>query len=114
MPTKAEQDELRNNCTWTWTTQNGVNGYKVVGPNGNSIFLPAAGYMYEGTLYGAGSVCFFWSGLQWRDPELIDDLSSNNNIDNPVYAFVLGLESDAFGSGEAYRCNGLPVRPVCP
>jgi hypothetical protein len=45
MPTRAEQDELRNNCTWTWTTQNGVNGYKVTGTNGNSIFLPAAGYL---------------------------------------------------------------------
>ena len=43
MPTKAEQDELRNtdNCTWEWTTQNGVNGYKVTSKkNGNSIFLP--------------------------------------------------------------------------
>ena len=44
MPTKAEQDELRNNCTWTWTTLNGVDGYRVTGPNGNSIFLPAAGF----------------------------------------------------------------------
>ena len=46
MPTRAEQDELRDtsNCTWTWTTQNGVNGYRVTSKvNGNSIFLPAAG-----------------------------------------------------------------------
>ena len=42
MPTKAELNELLNNCTWTWTTQNGHKGYKVTGPNGNSIFLPAA------------------------------------------------------------------------
>lgn len=41
MPTKEEQDELRNNCTWTWTTMNGVNGYRVTGTNGNSIFFPA-------------------------------------------------------------------------
>ena len=40
MPTRAEQEELRNNCTWTWTTQNAVNGYKVTSKtNGNSIFL---------------------------------------------------------------------------
>ena len=45
MPTRAEQDELRNKCSWTWTSQNGVNGYKVKGPNGNTIFLPAAGYI---------------------------------------------------------------------
>lgn len=44
MPTRAEQDELRNNCTWEWTSLNGVNGYCVTGLNGNSIFFPAVGY----------------------------------------------------------------------
>lgn len=44
MPTLKEMEELINKCMWTWTTLNGVNGYKVVGLNGNSIFLPAAGY----------------------------------------------------------------------
>jgi hypothetical protein len=43
MPTLDEIKELVNQCTWEWTTQNGVNGCKVVGPNSNSIFLPAAG-----------------------------------------------------------------------
>ena len=43
MPTEEEWTELRTNCTWTWTTQNGVNGRLVTGPNGKSIFLPAAG-----------------------------------------------------------------------
>jgi len=62
MPTKAEQDELRNNCTWTWTTQNGVNGYKVTGNNGNSIFLPAAGYRSDIHLGSAGSYGTYWSG----------------------------------------------------
>ena len=42
MPTLAEMKELINNCTWEWTTQNGVYGRKVTGPNGNSIFLPLA------------------------------------------------------------------------
>ena len=55
MPTKAEQDELRTKCTWVWTTLNGVNGYKVIGSNGNSIFLPAAGCMYRRSLSNAGS-----------------------------------------------------------
>ena len=44
MPTEAEMEELKDNCTWTWTTQNGVNGCTITGPNGNSLFLPAAGY----------------------------------------------------------------------
>ena len=43
MPTHTEQKELIEKCKWSWTTRNGVKGYKVVGPNGNSIFLPAAG-----------------------------------------------------------------------
>ena len=64
MPTIEEQKELLNtsNCTWTWTTQNGVNGYKVTSKkNGNSIFLPAAGYRYDGNLYHAGSDGYYWS-----------------------------------------------------
>ena len=50
MPTHEEQLELINNCTITWTTQNGVKGYKVTGPNGNSIFLPTTG-VYSNSLY---------------------------------------------------------------
>ena len=61
MPTDAEMTELREKCKWTWTTQNGVKGYKVVGPNGNSIFLPAAGYMLDGTPSSAGSYGYYWS-----------------------------------------------------
>jgi len=67
MPTKAEQDELRTKCTWTWTTQNGVNGYKVTGKNGNSIFLPAAGYRDDSDLYSVGSSDYFWSSTLYSD-----------------------------------------------
>jgi hypothetical protein len=42
IPTQREQDELRN-CKWTWTSLNGHNGYKITGPSGKSIFLPAGG-----------------------------------------------------------------------
>lgn len=38
MPTKAEQDELREKCTWTWTTQNGVEGCKVTNKTTVSLF----------------------------------------------------------------------------
>ena len=61
MPTEEECEELRDKCTWTWTTYNGVNGMKVTGPNGNSIFLPAAGWR-DGTLSGRGSLGNYWSG----------------------------------------------------
>lgn len=61
MPSKVQQDELREKCNWTWTTMGGHNGYKVVGPNGNSIFLPAAGYRRGGSLDYAGSYGSYWS-----------------------------------------------------
>ena len=51
LPTKEQWEELKNKCRWEWTTQNGVNGYKVTGPNGNSIFLPAAGTMRSARPY---------------------------------------------------------------
>ena len=98
MPTKAEQDELRNNCTWKWTTQKGVKGYKVTGPNGNSIFLPAAGYMREGAL-GAGSYGDYWS--------------SSLDAGSPNDAYDVGFRSDYVGWGYYYRYFGLAVRPVC-
>ena len=44
LPTKEQLVELKNKCRWKWTTRKGVKGYKVIGPNGKSIFLPATGY----------------------------------------------------------------------
>ena len=61
MPTKAEMEELRNNCTWTWTAQSGINGYKVTGSNGKSIFLPAAGYCYGSSRFSVGGYGDYWS-----------------------------------------------------
>ena len=61
LPTKSELDELKNKCVWTWTTQGGHNGYKVTGPNGNSIFLPAAGYRDGTDLNTRGSGGYYWS-----------------------------------------------------
>ena len=62
MPTYDEMDELINTCTWEWTTHNGTNGYKVTGPNGTSIFLPAAGYRYGRhlDLYDDSSLGYYW------------------------------------------------------
>ena len=62
LPTKAEFEELRQNCSWTWTTQNGINGYKVISKkNGNSIFLPAASFCDGTSLYGQGACGEYWS-----------------------------------------------------
>ena len=66
MPTSAEQDELRTKCTWTWTTLNGVNGYNIVGSNGNSIFLPVAGRRYNSDLSSVGETGFYWSSSLYK------------------------------------------------
>lgn len=103
MPTKAEYDELINTSytTWIWTTQNGVKGYKVTSKiNGNSIFLPAAGYREDSSLYVAGSYGFYWS-------------SSLNTYDS-YYAYYLSFDSSGVRSTSygGYRSYGLSVRPV--
>ena len=101
MPTKAEQDELRNNCTWTWTTQKGVKGYMVTSKkNGKSIFLPAAGYCSESSLIYAGSYGQFWS--------------SSLDSDFPSNAWYVYFYSSLVRRYYDSRCNGRSVRPVCP
>ena len=64
MPTKAEMQELIDKCTWTWITQNGERGYKITGPNGNSIFLPAAGICSGSSFYSNGA---YWSSTPYPD-----------------------------------------------
>jgi hypothetical protein len=100
MPTEAEQDELREQCTWTWTTQNGVNGYQVTGPNGKSIFLPAAGYRVVGDLFFEGSYGYY--------------RSSSLCTDNPSAVWGVLYDSVRVYKSGSNRTLGLSVRPVCP
>lgn len=100
MPTYAEWIELRDNCTWTWTTQNSINGYRVASKtNSNSIFLPAAGLRSDTHLYVVGG------GSYW---------SSSLNENDPHYAWNLLFYSDDVRRFSSNRRDGLSVRPVCP
>lgn len=99
MPTSNELDELGKKCTWTWTTLNGVNGYRVIGPNGNSIFLPPAGAIHSSFFSGVGGAGEYWSSSLngWRIayywsffPNKVGQLVPNN------------------------RSVGRSVRAVCP
>ena len=87
MPTKTEMQELIDKCTWEWTTQNGVKGYKVTGPNGNSIFLPAAGTRIGSSLYDAGGFGSCWSSApsEYHDYDayyLYFDRGGNHSMDS--------------------------------
>ena len=108
MPTKAEQDELRNNCTWTWYDSgnsefNGIAGYKVTsnkaGYTDRSIFLPAAGHRSDTRLSNVGYYGYYWS---------------NSLTGSPDYAWYIDFGSDDVRWGSYYRDYGQSVRPVCP
>ena len=72
MPTVDEYEELINpdNCTWEWTSQDGVNGYKVTGKKtGNSIFLPVTGFRYYADIQFRGIYGIYWtSSLYTANP----------------------------------------------
>ena len=98
MPTKEEQDELRNECTWDRVTKNSVKGFTVTGPNGNSIFLPAAGYSSGPGLQGKDSFGFYWS--------------RNLDSDYSVNAYCLYFGSSYVNSDDYSRDFGFSIRPV--
>ena len=100
MPTMIELQELIDHCTWTWTTQDGKNGYEVKGTNGNSIFLPAAGYRKGSVLFYAGSEGYYWSS----------SLSTGRSFN----ARVLYFRSDGHAWNDTSRYPGFTVRPVRP
>lgn len=98
MPTDYEQEELKSKCTWTWTSQNGAEGYKVTGPNGNSIFLPAAGYRYDSSLGNVGSYGYYWSASLYES--------------HPNRARYLYFYSSNHYTYYGHRYNGYTVRAV--
>ena len=101
MPTDDELTELKEKCTWTWTTQNGVKGYKVTSKtNGRSIFLPAAGLCCVYRLYDTGSGGDYWS--------------SSLDTDDPNDERCVSFNSGGVDWSNDDRSNGLSVRPVCP
>lgn len=96
MPTKAEMDELKALCVWTWTTQGGKDGYLVKGRNGNSIFLPAAGRRSGAGLDDVGSKGNYWT----------------SSLANAQEAYSFVFQSYYIMEGMSQRYLGLSVRPV--
>ena len=100
MPTSTEFDELLSNTTSELTTVNGVKGCKFTASNGNSIFLPAAGYRSNSILENQGEVCCYWSS----------SLHTSNSRNARGY-YCLDNDSGA-GAGSYFRCSGRLVRPI--
>ena len=104
MPTNMELTELREQCTWEWTTLEGVNGYIVTatksGYTNNSIFLPAAGYYLDHSLVEVGNSGYYWS--------------SSLVMDEIQYARNIFFSPEGTSKSKTYRHIGLTVRPVCP
>ncbi len=104
MPTIIQLDELIRHCIWTWTTLNSVEGMLVVGPNGNTIFLPAAGRRFDSSLFDAGSWDYYWSSSLRPDYQ-------NSAFDLNFSSDDIGRFGDICWFGDS-RCLGLSVRPV--
>lgn len=104
MPTKDELEELVANCTWTWSTINGVSGYRVIsnvkGFEGRFIFLPAAGYRYDWSLDSKDSYGYYWSSSLYTS--------------YPSGAWCFAFDSDDASTSNGSRQYGRVVRPVCP
>ncbi len=99
MPTDAEWTELREQCTWTYTTLNGVYGYQVASKtNGNSIFLPVAGFRNGTSLYLQGTRGYYSSS------SLLENYSDN--------VWIVTFNHEEVYRHSNNRNNGLSVRPV--
>ena len=99
MPSVEQIQELCDCCTWQWTEMNGVNGQLVTGPNGATMFLPAAGYRYDNQLKNVGSSCYYWSRTIFPNYPY-------------YYAFRLYFTSELVDWGIISRMYGFPVRAV--
>ncbi len=99
MPTKAEFQELIDNCTWRWAVQNGHKGYKVTSKkNNNSIFLPITGWRYGTSIRNRGTGGYYWSASILENDARIASLLYISDGSRKIYW--------------ADRCGGRCVRPV--
>lgn len=100
IPTEYEFNELINNCSITWTSSNGVYGLEFVSnKNGNSIFIPAAGYYYD-VEKDASSFGYYWT--------------STLDINDSTKAKQFAFNEDGKRLDSTTRYFGQPIRPVLP
>lgn len=108
-PTRAEFSELINNCLYSWTSRNGVNGYLFTGKNGATMFLPAAGWKGYTEGYGYSNVmqdgdwALYWSST-----------ISSESWEGQAFAFVLSGTSNSLSTNNTYNTTivAAPIRPI--
>lgn len=96
LPSQKELLELCEKCTWEWTNQGKTKGYKVIGPNGNYIFLPVGGLdSFGGSKENSGN---YWSGT------LSQGLGRT--------AVCLTFNNERYYTNGTYKAYGKLIRPV--
>lgn len=101
MPTPEQIEELIDNTTTAWTASNGVNGVTFTSKKdaSKSIFIPAAGYAWDGSVYDSGSYGNVWSSVL-----------STINVESGQYLYFYSSYADL--SYYYSRSNGFSVRGV--
>ena len=97
MPTREEADELIKKCKWEWGLKNGVKGYKVTGPNGGFIFLPANGYFFGSQIYDTDETGNYWT---------------STGYDNGNFSYALDFSKSRPKIASSGRSGGRCIRPV--
>lgn len=107
MPTKNECEELRKECNWYYCILEGIGGYRLTGPNGCSIFIPAAGFRNDyrnNLLRRAGNNVKLWSSTSGGDEHM--------GYQNIGQAYAINVEDYRYDQDYIFRNFGLPVRAV--
>ncbi len=100
MPTAAELEELQKECKWKWTEYRGTKGLRIIGKNGNFIFLPAAGQLHQPHFENGGCFSHYWS-------------SSNSDYEEGPYCLMIfGLRGGWGIMLSNWRYEGYSIRPV--
>lgn len=99
IPTKEDMEELVEKCKWEWKSQNGILGWKVIGKNGNSIFLPAAGAASAYRITGVNELGRYWT-------------STRDKSDYSAYNLRFKDGRETIVIVDDTRFYGRPIRPV--
>ena len=106
MPTRAEMQELLDRCTITNEIVNGIDGFRVKGPNGKSIFMPASGFReYSSYIFASDDTKDNKCGFYWTSEPY------NSNTSTNAYSLIIGNDGTR-SIADFYRYKGLAIRAV--